>query len=140
MSDSASAIRAAEAALEKGDYSLCVKIIDPLLLSYSATTAIGTQLRLLKVTAYMGKGDEQKAIDICKTLTNNTSPTTRKHNTRTKVDQRHVSIDPQAPRQNWTNGMSPTSMPTYLPTDLPTYTNTRIHTHVRAYMHTGTHT
>ena len=49
MSNSASAIKAAEAALDKGDYSLCIKIIDPLLLSYSATTEIGAQLRLLKV-------------------------------------------------------------------------------------------
>ena len=58
MSHSASAIKNAEAALEKGEYNLCIKIIDPLLLSFSATTAIGAQLRLLKVTAYMGRGDE----------------------------------------------------------------------------------
>ena len=77
MSNLASAIKTAEAALDKGDYSLCIKIIDPLLLSYSATTAIGAQLRLLKVTAYMGKGDEHKAIDICTTLTNNKEATVR---------------------------------------------------------------
>ena len=77
MSNSASAIKAAEAALDKGDYSLCIKIIDPLLLPYSETTAIGAQLRLLKVTAYMGKGDEHKAIEICKTLTNNKEETVR---------------------------------------------------------------
>ena len=64
MSNSASAKQAAEAALDKGDYSLCIKIIDPLLLSYSAATTIGAQLRLLKVTAYMGRGDEQKAINM----------------------------------------------------------------------------
>ena len=68
MSNSASAIKAAKAALDKGDYGLCIKIIDPLLPSLSATTVIGAQLRLLKITAYMGKGDEQKAIDICQTL------------------------------------------------------------------------
>ena len=71
MSNSASAIKAAEAALDKGDYNLCIKIIDPLLLSYSAETVIGAQLRLLKITAYIGSGDEQKAIAICKTLINN---------------------------------------------------------------------
>ena len=70
MSNSASAKQAAEAALDKGDYSLCIKIIDPLLLSYPKATAIGAQLRLLKVTAYMGKGDEQNAINICQTLIN----------------------------------------------------------------------
>ena len=71
MSTAASVIKAAEAALDKGDYSLCIKIIDPLLLSYPKATAIGAQLRLLKVTAYMGKGDEQNAINICQTLINN---------------------------------------------------------------------
>ena len=77
MSSLASAIKAAEAALDKGDYSLCIKIIDPLLLSDSVTTAMGAQLRLLKVTAYMGKGDEEKAIDICQTLINNKEVTVR---------------------------------------------------------------
>ena len=77
MSNSASAIKAAEAALDKGDYRLCIKIIDPLLLSYSAETLIGAQLRLLKVTAFMGKGDEQKAIDICQILINNKEATIR---------------------------------------------------------------
>ena len=77
MSNSASAIKAAEAALDKGDYNLCIRIIDPLLLTFSTSTVIGAQLRLLTVTAYMGKGDEQKAIDICKTLTNNKEATVR---------------------------------------------------------------
>ena len=77
MSNLASAIKAAEAALEKGDYSLCIKTIDPLLLSHPAATLIGAQLRLLKVTAYMGKGDEQKAIDICQTLINCKEATVR---------------------------------------------------------------
>ena len=77
MSNSASAIKAAEAALDKGDYSLCIKIIDPLLLSYSTKTAIGAQLRLLKVTAYMGKGDKKKAIEICQLLTNNKEASVR---------------------------------------------------------------
>ena len=77
MSNSASAIKAAEAALDKGEYSLCIQIIDPLLSHFSATTVLGAQLRLIKVTAYMGKGDEQKAIKICQTLTNNKEATVR---------------------------------------------------------------
>ena len=68
MSKIASAIKAAEAALDKGEYSVCIKIVDPLLLDSQAETAIGGQLRLLIVTAYMGKGDEQEAINICQTL------------------------------------------------------------------------
>ena len=71
MSNIASAIKATEAALEKGDYGICIKIIDPLLLDFQAETEIGGQLRLLIVTAYMGKGDEQKAISICQTLIQN---------------------------------------------------------------------
>ena len=77
MSNLASAMKAAEAALDKGDYNLCIKILDPLLLSFSVTTPTGAQLRLLKVTAYMGKGDEEKAINLCQTLTNNKEASVR---------------------------------------------------------------
>ena len=63
MSNLASAIKTAEAALENGDYRLCIRILDPLLLSYSEATLIGAELRLLTVTAYMGKGEEKEAID-----------------------------------------------------------------------------
>ena len=77
MANSASAIKAAEVALEKGDYNFCIKIVDPLLLSYTAETKIGGQLRLLKVTAYIGRGDEKEAIEICQLLVNNREPTVR---------------------------------------------------------------
>ena len=77
MSNPASAIKAAEASLDKGDYNLCLKLIDPLLLSYPASTPIGAQLQLLKVTAYMGRGDEEKAIDICQSLIRNNDPSIR---------------------------------------------------------------
>ena len=71
MPNIASAIKATEAALEKGDYGICIKIIDPLLLDSQAETSTGGELRLLIVTAYIGKGDEQKAINICQTLIHN---------------------------------------------------------------------
>ncbi len=77
MSDPASAIKAAEAALEKGDYIFCIKILDPLLISFPAKTKTGAQLRLIKVTAYMGIGDEEKAINICQLLVNNKEPVIR---------------------------------------------------------------
>ena len=77
MSNIASAIKATEAALEKGDYGICIKTIDPLLLDFQAETEIGGQLRLLIVTAYMGKGDEQKAINICQTLIHNKEESVR---------------------------------------------------------------
>ena len=77
MTNSASAIKAAEAALHKGDYSFCIKIIEPLLSSFPAETKIGAQLRLLQLTAHMGKGDERQAINICQVLSNNKEATIR---------------------------------------------------------------
>ena len=47
MSNIASAIQIAEAAIDKGDYSYCIKIIEPSLLDFQAETEIGGQLRLL---------------------------------------------------------------------------------------------
>ena len=77
MSNIASAIKTAEVALDKGDYNFCIKIVEPLLLSYPAETKIGGQLRLLIVTAYMGKSDEKKAISICQKLTRNQKESVR---------------------------------------------------------------
>ena len=98
MSDIASAIKAAEAALEIGDYSFCIKVVDPLLLDHQAETIIGGQLRLILVTAYMGKGDEQKAINICQTLIKN-----KKESIRQEAKQLLSILDaPHLPRpSNW---------------------------------------
>ena len=98
MSNIASAIKATEAALEKGDYGICIKIIDPLLLDFQAETEIGGQLRLLIVTAYMGKGDEQKAINICQTLIHN-----KKESIRQQAKQLLSILDaPRLPKpSNW---------------------------------------
>ncbi len=98
MSSIASAIKAAEAALDKGDYSFCIKIVDPLLLDSEVETTTGGKLRLLLVTAYIGKGDEQKAINICKTLIQN-----KKESIRQQAKQLLSILDaPQLPRpSNW---------------------------------------
>ena len=98
MSKIASAIQAAEAALDKGDYNFCIKIVDPLLLDFQSETLIGGQLRLLIVTAYMGKGDEQKAISICQTLIRN-----KKERVRQQAKQLLSILDaPHLPRpSNW---------------------------------------
>ncbi len=98
MSNLASAIKTAEAALDKGDYSLCIKIVDPYLLDSQAETATGGQLRLLIVTAYIGRGDEQKAINICQTLINN-----KKESVRQQARQLLSILDaPHLPRpSNW---------------------------------------
>ena len=98
MSNIASAIKAAEAALEKGDYNYCIKIINPLILDSQADTSIGGKLRLIIVTAYMGKGDEQKAIKICQELIHN-----KKESIRQQAKQLLSILDaPQLPRPaNW---------------------------------------
>ncbi|WP_269604885.1 DUF3153 domain-containing protein [Prochlorococcus marinus] len=98
MSNIASAIKAAEAALEKGDYNFCIKTIDPLLLDFQAETEIGGKLRLLIITAYMGKCDEKKAINICQTLIHN-----KKESVRQQSKQLLSILDaPHLPRpSNW---------------------------------------
>ncbi len=98
MSKTASAIKAVEAALEKGDYNFCIKLLDPLLFDHQAETEIGGQLRLLIVTAYMGKGDEKEAINICQTLMHN-----KKESVRQQAKQLLSILDaPQLPRpSNW---------------------------------------
>ena len=98
MSNIASAIKAAEAALDKGDYGDCIRIIDPLLLDFQSETEIGGQLRLLIVTAYIGKGDEQKAINICQTLIHN-----KKESVRQQAKQLLSLLDsPRLPKpSNW---------------------------------------
>ena len=98
MSNIASAIKAAEAALDKGDYNFCIKTIEPLLIDFQAETATGGQLRLIIVTAYMGKSDEEKAINICQTLIHN-----KKESVRQQAKQLLSILDaPHLPRpSNW---------------------------------------
>ena len=98
MSKTASAIKSVEAALDKGDYNFCIKVLVPLLLDYQAETDIGGQLRLLIVTAYIGKGDVKEAINICQTLLNN-----KKENVRQQAKQLLSILDaPHLPRpSNW---------------------------------------
>ncbi len=98
MSNIASAIKAAEAALDRGDYNSCIKIVDPLLITFPAETETGGPLRLLIVTAYMGKGDEQKAVNICQSLINN-----KKERVRQQAKQLLSILEaPHLPRpSNW---------------------------------------
>ncbi len=98
MSNIASAIKAAEAAIDKGDYNFCIKTIEPLLLDFQPETETGGKLRLLIVTAYMGKCDEQKAINICQILIHN-----KKESIRQQAKQLLSILDaPHLPRpSNW---------------------------------------
>ena len=59
---------------------------------------MGGKLRLIIVTAYMGKGEEQKAINICQTLIHN-----KKESVRQQAKQLLSILDaPQLPKpSNW---------------------------------------
>ena len=63
------ALAAAEAALERGDYGQCIALLEPLAEANPITNSQGAEIRMLLVTAWMGKGDESKALSICRLLT-----------------------------------------------------------------------
>ncbi len=62
-------LTSAEVALEKGDYGQSLALLETLASKYPLTEPNGSKIRMLMVTAYMGKGDEEKAISTCRLLT-----------------------------------------------------------------------
>ncbi len=60
---------AAEAALERGDYGQCLQLLEPLAAEHPITDPLGAHLRMLMVTAWMGQGQEEKALSTCRLLT-----------------------------------------------------------------------
>ncbi len=73
----ASALYSAEVALERGDYGQCLEYLEPLEQKYPLTTYKGAKIRMLMVTAFMGKGDEGKAISTCRLITRCKDPDLR---------------------------------------------------------------
>ena len=63
-----SALDNAEAALQRGDYGLCLEVLKPLAKSHPLPGVKGSKIRMLMVTAFMGQGEEQKAISTCRRL------------------------------------------------------------------------
>jgi hypothetical protein len=63
------AVAAAEAALERGDYGQCIALLEPLAEATPISDNQGAEIRMLLVTAWMGKGDESKALSTCRLLT-----------------------------------------------------------------------
>ena len=63
------AVAAAEAALERGDYGQCIALLEPLAEATPIGDNQGADIRMLLVTAWMGKGDESKALSTCRLLT-----------------------------------------------------------------------
>ncbi|HJN33170.1 MAG TPA: hypothetical protein QF700_03550, partial [Prochlorococcus sp.] len=59
----------AEAALSRGDYGQSLALLEPMAASYPLPHAEGARIRMLMVTAWMGQGDERKALATCRLLT-----------------------------------------------------------------------
>ncbi len=58
----------ARAALERGDYGRCQRLLAPLLEEHGVGTTYGAELRLLLATAQMGQGDTAAAAATCRSL------------------------------------------------------------------------
>ena len=67
----------AEASLQRGDYGQCLSFLEPLVKQYPLSSQEGAKIRMLMITAWMGQGDDQKAIATCRLLTKGKEPTIR---------------------------------------------------------------
>ena len=63
------ALAFAEAALARGDYNQCLKSLGELSEKHPLNSSEGGKVRMLMITAWMGKGDNEKAKSICRQLT-----------------------------------------------------------------------
>jgi len=67
--DAALALAFAEAALARGDNNQSLAKLEELAKKYPINSQEGTKIRMLMITAWMGKGEDKKAISICRQLT-----------------------------------------------------------------------
>ncbi len=67
----------AEAALNRGDYRLCIQLLNKIIGLYPINGKEGSLIRMLMVTALMGMGEEEKAISMCKVITHSKDPDSR---------------------------------------------------------------
>ncbi len=63
------ALASAEAALDRGEYRKCLVLLEELAPKYPLSQKEGAKIRLLMVTAWMGQGDNEKAMATCRLLT-----------------------------------------------------------------------
>ena len=70
-------LAAAERALERGDYGLCLRLLEPLAAANPITEPEGAAIRMVMVTAWMGQGEDRKAISTCRLLTRCKDPDLR---------------------------------------------------------------
>ncbi len=62
-------LKIAEDALGRGDYGQCLELLQRLALENPLPSQKGAEIRMLMITAYMGQGDDQRAISTCRLLT-----------------------------------------------------------------------
>ena len=67
----------AEAALERGDYGQSLDLLLPLAEQHPLNSPEGPGLRLLMITAWMGQGQDDKAIATCRMLSRCRDPKLR---------------------------------------------------------------
>tara|TARA_Y100001968_G_C19443944_1_gene764186 strand:- start:96 stop:1196 length:1101 start_codon:yes stop_codon:yes gene_type:complete len=63
-----SALKAAEAAIESGDYSQCILLLESLISKDKLARKEKSEAQILLVTAWIGQGNDQKAIETCQAL------------------------------------------------------------------------
>ena len=75
--DAALDLSEAEAALERGDYGQGLELLLPLAEQHPLNSPEGPGLRLLMITAWMGQGQDEKAIATCRLLSRCRDPKLR---------------------------------------------------------------
>ena len=70
-------LKEAKEAIQRGDYMQCLSLLETLTNQYPLTSKEGTEIRMLMITALMGRGEEQKAIAICRLLSKVKDPEIR---------------------------------------------------------------
>ncbi len=61
-------LTAARAALERGDYGRVVRLLEPLAREHPAATQMGAEIQLLLATAWMGQGNNARAMVCCRLI------------------------------------------------------------------------
>ena len=59
----------AEEALSRGDYGQCIQILENLINYQDINVDNDSNIRMILITAYIGKGENNKAMEMCRTLT-----------------------------------------------------------------------
>ena len=70
-------LKTAEEAIQRGEYGQCITFLEKIAKEYPLDSKEGAEIRILMITACMGKGEEQEAIEICQLLSKNKEPNIR---------------------------------------------------------------